>query len=122
MNEEKSRRNVLKFGLAGVAGMMAGHSILKTDAFAAGAAFQVSIPTLSHVEGVLTPQSRNQALESLAPVFAGIVQASGINLNPQQFEALKGNLVSRGALRMPTAAADGVTISSLSLGLRSGMR
>jgi hypothetical protein len=118
MNVEKSRRNALKFGLAGVAGMIAGHSILKNSAFAAGTSLQVSIPALSHKEGVLTPASKSQALEALAPVLAGIVQASGVALSGAQVAALKNKLVSRGSIQLPTTSAEGITVSSLSLGLK----
>jgi hypothetical protein len=117
MSEERleSRRGVLKYGLAGVAGIFAGHSILQRNALAdAGANMTVSIPKLAVANGALTAAGRNQALDSIAPVMTGILQSAGLSLTAAQATAVRNNLLSSGQILLPTAAMAGaISVSTV---------
>jgi hypothetical protein len=105
----------LKVGLTSVAGIAAGHSILKTGALAAEAGqVIIRIPRLTTAGGGITASSKRDLLEAIAPVVTTIVESSGKALTESQRTKLRSDLLSRGQIQLPTALeSEHLTISTL---------
>jgi hypothetical protein len=99
MSEETrgSRRGFLKVGLASVAGVAAGHSILKTCALAQDADQVCTvIPLLSFTGGYMTESSKRDLLGAIGPVITEIIEQTGRTVTPDQIAGLRIQLLSRG--------------------------
>jgi hypothetical protein len=116
--KRKSRRGILKLGLAGVTGIAAGHSIMKSVAFAeTESAVSVKIPhVVLEKGGTLSAAHKQQLIESIAPVMSQIAESSGIKLTEALKTKLKSDLVSRGDLELSRAASEGGYTIVLHLG------
>jgi len=97
-----SRRGIMKAGLAGAAGIVAGHSILKTNALAAEVdEVSVKIPHVHKGENY-----KHQILESLAPVVSKIAESGGLKLSDQDKSRLHEAIMRRGEVTIPFREAD----------------
>jgi hypothetical protein len=110
MSEETrgSRRGFLKVGLASVAGVAAGHSILKTSALTVNPdTVCLVIPPLSMRDGYITESGRRDLLEALAPLIAQISEQSGRTLTPAQVAEVRSQLLERGQIELTQKPHDG---------------
>jgi len=122
MSDEKvfTRRKILQAGLAGVAGLAAGYSLLPRTASAADLPvsrslnatqasllaarnLQVTIPKLAFTgEGTARQLSNEQeVLRSIAPVFEGLLKQTGEEISSAQLETMRAILLSRGKISLP---------------------
>lgn len=129
--ETTPRRDLLRMGLAAVAGATAGYSILSQEVQAAPAATKAVTVRIPQIQfsgtgalRALTPESRRMVLDSVAPVVSQIVEQSGAKLDAAQMAKLKEVILSKGSIKLPGpgAAAGGYYVELVILGGSPGGR
>jgi len=135
MVDEKQvdRRNLLRVGLASVAGVAAGYSLFVREALAATDVAKTTKPQLARPVSAKslnvtvppvalrgegrqrTLTNRQDVLNSIAPVMVGLLEQTGDQLSPDQLSKVRAGLLSKGSLQLPKPGqgAASITISTL---------
>jgi hypothetical protein len=123
--QASDRRDFLKTGLAAVAGMAAGYSLL-SEAVAASQqvttmrpirARAIMVPTnlkyrvKSPNSRVFEPASQRELVKSISPLVNQLVEEAGMKIEPQKMAELQSAFEQRGMINVPGATAASVVLS-----------
>lgn len=123
--QDRGRRHFLRTGLAAVAGLACGYSMLTGEVLAKEAvkatrmkATAIKLPAkldfseVSAKKRVFKPQSQTQLVNSITPMLEHIVQGAGFNLNQTQISKLQKSFAERGMIDIPAqGGAAGFSVS-----------